>query len=93
MQLRGHLTRQGHTLKAMLNRSDDAVIGMVAGRCEWCGQTHIYGEKLDQLIAAGMCWPARAFTCTGAQKPGPVILEGSHWKPISYRQVAELKGY
>jgi hypothetical protein len=51
MQLRGYFTRQGHTLKKMLNRSDDAVIGMVAGRCEWCGQTHIYGEKLDQLIA------------------------------------------
>ena len=50
----GHFARQGHTLKKMLNRSDDAVIGMVAGRCGWCGETHVYGEKLDQLIALSL---------------------------------------
>ena len=31
-----------------------AVIGMIAGRCDWCGETHIYGEKLDQLIAVSV---------------------------------------
>ena len=35
-------------------RSDDTVIGMVAGRRDWCGEIHVYREKLDQLIAVSV---------------------------------------
>jgi hypothetical protein len=30
------------------------VIGMIAGKCGWCGETHVYGESLDQLIDSSL---------------------------------------
>jgi hypothetical protein len=53
-QLRVHFAKQGYPLEEIFKRSDDTVIGMIAGRCDWCGETHIYGEKLDQLIAVSV---------------------------------------
>jgi hypothetical protein len=53
-QLRVHFAKQGYPLEEMFKRSDDTVIGMIAGRYDWCGETHIYGEKLDQLIAVSV---------------------------------------
>jgi hypothetical protein len=50
-QLRGHFIRQGWPAQEMLRGSDDDVIAMIAGPCGWCGQTHVYGEKLEQVIA------------------------------------------
>jgi hypothetical protein len=53
-QLRSHFVRQGYPAEEMLRRSDDGVIGMVAGKCSWCGQVHVQGEKLDLLIASSL---------------------------------------
>ena len=49
-QIRVHFLGRGYSPNEMLVRSDDAIIGMVAGPFAWCGQTHIHGEKLDRLI-------------------------------------------
>ena len=47
-------------------RSDDTVIGMVAGRCDWCGEIHVYREKLDQLIAVSVVEKGRPLLMTRA---------------------------
>ena len=48
-QLRVHFAKRGYPLEEMFKRSDDTVIGMIAGRRDWCGELHVYSEKLDQL--------------------------------------------
>lgn len=53
-QLRVHYARQGLSLESLLRESDDEVISMVAGPCGWCGQLHVYGGKLDQVIAQSL---------------------------------------
>jgi hypothetical protein len=49
-QLRVHFLGRGYSPNEMLVRSNDEIIGMIAGPCAWCGKTHIRGEKLDRLI-------------------------------------------
>jgi hypothetical protein len=51
----------------MFKRSDDTVIGLVAGRCDWCGEIHVYGEKLDQLIAVSVDVSKNSVKLTGFQ--------------------------
>ena len=34
--------------------SEDEIIDEIAGPCGWCGERHVEGEKLHQLIAMSL---------------------------------------
>jgi hypothetical protein len=46
-QLRVHFLGLGYSPNEMLDCSDDEIIGMVAGLCAWCGETHMETIHLE----------------------------------------------